>query len=364
MTVLAETPADGKNVTSLITTIPPCYCSQAVDYGNIFDVYTTWQRNTAVADNKPHTEGSATSIVAGFMSVSNACLSDACKGMMRSFFDFFAGITVPTSSVCTAENALKCLADAGASECPDPPTQGRWIGAIADDMGDDIQATHAIPTGSTSEAGSGDSENGWRDLFWSACNMRYTCPDVGTSAYVIKTLLTVADANDVDTPAKIATLIGKFVQWINEKAGAKILTTAMVTATVANRRRGRSLAAATVTFSIDTTNELAKQQIIQATDSDSTTTAELETSLGVAVSEAFTTSEVSTVTYPPPPPAPGYKDNIGKQGDVDGDGDGDGDGLALPLIIGIVVGSSAFVACLVALVCLVMHKRQRKPVAI
>ena len=65
MTVLAETPADGKNVTSLITTIPPCYCSQAVDYGNIFDVYTTWQRNTAVADNKPHTEGSATSIVAG-----------------------------------------------------------------------------------------------------------------------------------------------------------------------------------------------------------------------------------------------------------------------------------------------------------
>ena len=31
MTLLAATPAEGKGVTSLITTIPPCYCSQAAD---------------------------------------------------------------------------------------------------------------------------------------------------------------------------------------------------------------------------------------------------------------------------------------------------------------------------------------------
>ena len=37
MTLLKETPADGKGVTSLITTIPPCYCSQAVDYGAPFN---------------------------------------------------------------------------------------------------------------------------------------------------------------------------------------------------------------------------------------------------------------------------------------------------------------------------------------
>ena len=29
----------------------------------------------------------------------------------------------------------------------------------------------------------------WDDIYWSACNMRHTCPAVGTSAYVITTVL-------------------------------------------------------------------------------------------------------------------------------------------------------------------------------
>ena len=145
MTLLAATPAEGKGVTSLITTIPPCYCSQAVDYGNIFDVYTAWQRNTSVAANKPHTDGAATSMVAGFMSVSKACLSDECKVMMQSVFDFFVGITVggAEDTICTSENALMCLADAQATTCPEPPAQGRWIGDIAEEMGDEIMDTRA-----------------------------------------------------------------------------------------------------------------------------------------------------------------------------------------------------------------------------
>ena len=361
MTLLAETPADGKGVTSLITTIPPCYCSQAVDYGNIFDVYTAWQRDTNVTSNKPHTDGATTSMVAGFMSVSKACLSDECKVMMKRVFDFFAGITVGNTddATCTSTNALACLTDAQATSCPNPPTQSRWIGDIADDMGDGIKATRAVPTGSpstTSEAGSGDStESMWRDLYWSACNMRNTCPDVGTSAYVIKTSFTIADAAEVDTPAKIAALVKKFVLWINDEAGAKVLTASMVTAVVTNkRRRGRSLAAAAVALSVETTNELAKQQVTEVTDSDSSTTSELSTSLGVTVSEVFTTSEVRTVTYPPPPPAPGYKDNIGKQGDSDGNDTG----TNIALIAGIVAGVGGCTFLLVVAAMLLKKKRK------
>ena len=331
---------------------------QAVDYGNIFDVYTAWQRDTDVTANKPHTDGVTTSVVAGFMSVSKACLSDECKVMMKSVFDFFAGITVGNTddATCTSSNALACLTDAQATSCPNPPTQGPWIGDIADEMGDDIKATHAVPTGSTSEAGSGDtSESMWRDLYWSACNMRKTCPEVGTSAYMIKTSFTIADAAEVDTPAKIATLIQKFVKYINDKAGANVLMTWMVTATVTNnRRRGRSLAAATVALSIETTNELAKQQVTKVTDSDTTTTeAELSTSLGVQVSGLFTTSEVATITYPPPPPAPGYKDNAAGGG-------GDDDGPNIALIAGIVagVGGCALLVVIAVLVAMLIKKKK------
>ena len=358
MTLLAATPAEGKGVTSLITTIPPCYCSQAVDYGNIFDVYTAWQRNTSVAANKPHTDGAATSMVAGFMSVSKACLSDECKVMMQSVFDFFVGITVGNAedTICTSENALMCLADAQATTCPEPPAQGRWIGDIADEMGDEIMDTRALPTGSM-EAGSGETteESMWRDLYWTACNMRNTCPDVGVSAYVITTSFTIADAAEVDTPAKIATLIQKFVKYINDKAGANVLMTWMVTATVTNnRRRGRSLAAATVALSIETTNELAKQQVTKVTDDTSTTTTtELSTSLGVQVSRLFTTSEVATVTYPPPPPAPGYKDNAAGGG-------GDDDGPNIALIAGIVagVGGCALLVVIAVLVAMLIKKKK------
>ena len=335
---------------------------QAVDYGNIFDVYTAWQRDTDVTANKPHTDGVTTSVVAGFMSVSKACLSDECKVMMKSVFDFFAGITVGNTddATCTSSNALACLTDAQATSCPNPPTQGPWIGDIADEMGDDIKATHAVPTGSTSEAGSGDtSESMWRDLYWSACNMRKTCPEVGTSAYMIKTSFTIADAAEVDTPAKITALVQKFVKWINDKAGAKVLTASMVTAVVTNsRRRGRSLAAATVALSIETTNELAKQQVTEVTDdSDSSTTAELSTSLGVTVSEVFTTSEVGTLTYPPPPPAPGYKDNVGKQPQ----GDSDSDDTNIALIVGIVAGVCVCASLLViSVVVAVLMKKKAK----
>jgi len=359
MTLLKDTPADGKGVTSLITTIPPCYCSQAVDYGNIFDVYTAWQRDTDVTANKPHTDGVATSVVAGFMSVSKACLSDECKVMMKSVFDFFTGITVGNTddATCTSTNALACLTDAQATSCPNPPTQVPWIGDIADEMGDDIKATHAVPTGSTSEAGSGDaSESTWRDLYWSACNMRKTCPAVGTSAYMIKTSFAIADAAEVDTPAKVTALVERFVKWINDKAGAKVLTASMVTAVVTNsRRRGRSLAAATVALSIETTNELAKQQVTEVTGSDSSTTAELSTSLGVTVSEVFTTAEVGAITYPPPPPAPGYKDNVGKQGDSDGDD------TNIALIVGIVAGvvGCTFLLAISVLVAILMKKRAK-----
>ena len=331
---------------------------QAVDYGNIFDVYTAWQRDTDVTANKPHTDGVTTSVVAGFMSVSKACLSDECKVMMKSVFDFFAGITVGNTddATCTSTNALACLTDAQATSCPNPPTQGPWIGDIADEMGDDIKATHAVPTGSTSEAGSGDtSESMWRDLYWSACNMRKTCPEVGTSAYMIKTSFTIADAAEVDTPAKITALVQKFVKWINDKAGAKVLTASMVTAVVTNsRRRGRSLAAATVALSIETTNELAKQQVTKVTDDTSTTTTtELSTSLGVQVSGLFTTSEVATITYPPPPPAPGYKDNAAGGG-------GDDDGPNIALIVGIVAGVGGCALLVVIAVLLAMLIKKKK----
>ena len=185
--------------------------------------------------------------------------------------------------------------------------------------------------------------------------MRNTCPDVGVSAYVITTSFTIADAAEVDTPAKIATLVQRFVKYINDKAGANVLMTWMVTATVTNnRRRGRSLAAATVALSIETTNELAKQQVTKVTDSDTTTTeAELSTSLGVQVSGLFTTSEVATVTYPPPPPAPGYKDNAAGGG-------GDDDGPNIALIAGIVagVGGCALLVVIAVLVAMLIKKKK------
>ena len=354
MTLLADTPADDKGVTSLITTIPPCYCSYAFDFGNIFDVYIAWQRNTSVAATKPHTDDT-TSVVAGFMSASKGCLSDECKAVMKSVFDFFAGITVANTddATCTPKNALACMKDTQATSCPNPPTQRAWIGDIANEMGDDISATRALPMEITSEAGSGEeAESMWHDLYWSACNIKYTCPAVGISAYKIKTSFAVANAAEVDSPAKIAALIKKFVKWINDKAGAVVLTESMVTAVVTNsRRRGRSLAAATVTLNIETTSELAKLQVIEVTDSESSTTAELSTSLGVTVSGVFTTSEVDTVTYPPPPPAPGYKDNVGKQSD------GDGEDPNIALIVGSVVGGCAFLLA-VAAIALVMKKKK------
>ena len=172
---------------------------------------------------------------------------------------------------------------------------------------------------------------------------------------MIKTSFTIADAAEVDTPAKIAALVKKFVIWINDEAGAKVLTASMVTAVVTNkRRRGRSLAAAAVALSVETTNELAKQQVTEVTDSDSSTTSELSTSLGVTVSEVFTTSEVRTVTYPPPPPAPGYKDNIGKQGDSDGNDTG----TNIALIAGIVTGVGGCTFLLVVAAMLLKKKRK------
>ena len=56
----------------------------------------------------------------------------------------------------------------------------------------------------------------------------------------------------------------KFVAYMNEQAGAKLLTVAMVTLTVSNNRRGRSLqdtTSASVTFIVETYSELAKQQV-------------------------------------------------------------------------------------------------------
>lgn len=171
MTVLASSP--DPTVESLAVTVPPCYCSQAMDYGNIFDVYTTWQQDTSVAANEPHTEGSMTSIVAGFLSVSKACLSDECKGMMQAVFDIFAGVTVgSTDNSCTAENALKCLADTQADTCPTAPVQIAWMGDLLAD-----------------DAAKISDDGMWNDIYWSACNMRHTCPAVGTSAYVITTVL-------------------------------------------------------------------------------------------------------------------------------------------------------------------------------
>ena len=173
---------------------------------------------------------------------------------------------------------------------------------------------------------------------------------------MIKTSFAIADAAEVDTPAKVTALVERFVKWINDKAGAKVLTASMVTAVVTNsRRRGRSLAAATVALSIETTNELAKQQVTEVTGSDSSTTAELSTSLGVTVSEVFTTAEVGAITYPPPPPAPGYKDNVGKQGDSDGDD------TNIALIVGIVAGvvGCTFLLAISVLVAILMKKRAK-----
>lgn len=70
-------------------------------------------------------------------------------------------------------------------------------------------------------------------------------------------------AAEVDTPAKKEALVVKFVAYMNEQAGAKVLTVAMVTLTVSNNRRGRSLqeSVASVTFTIETYSELAKQQV-------------------------------------------------------------------------------------------------------
>lgn len=360
MTLLADTPADNKGVTSLITTIPPCYCSYAFDYGNIFDVYIAWQRNTSVAATKPHTDDT-TSVVAGFMSASKGCLSDECKAMMKSVFDLFAGITVANTddATCTPRNALACMKDTQqTTSCPNPPTQRAWIGDIANELGDNISTTRALPTESTSEAGSGEeAESTWHGLYWSACNIKYTCPAVGISAYKIKTSFAVANFAEVDSPAKIAALIKKFVKWINDKAGAAVLTESMVTAdaVTTSRRRGRSLAAATVTLNIETTNELAKLQVIEVTDSESSTTTELSTSLGVTVSGGFTTSEVDTITYPPPPPAPGYKDNVGKQSDIDGKD------TNIALIVGIVVGAFLLVAAAIGIAIFMKKKRNVHP---
>lgn len=208
--------------------------------------------------------------------------------------------------------------------------------------------------------------NPWRETYWSVCNMRHTCPAVGTSANVITTEITIADAAQVDTQAKRDKLKQNFVKFVNKEAEAKLIKDEDVTVTVKNSRRarGRSLAAATVIFRIETTNELARLQIEQVTASS--TTAELTANLEVDVSGGepatgdetpFANTEVSAVVYSPPPPAPGYKDKLNAASSDDSD-----DGVNVALIAGVVGGVGGGCCCLgiVALLVFFMVRARKK----
>jgi hypothetical protein len=187
--------------------------------------------------------------------------------------------------------------------------------------------------------------------------MRHTCPAVGTSANVITTEITIADAAQVDTQAKRDKLKQNFVKFVNKKAGAKLIKDEDVTVTVKNSRRarGRSLAAATVIFRIETTNKLARLQIEKMTAS--ITTADLTAILEVDVSGKLANTEVSAVVYSPPPPAPGYKDNLAAASSDDSD-----DGVNVALIAGVVGGVGGGCCCLgiVLLVFFMVRARKKK----
>jgi hypothetical protein len=352
MTLLAEAP--NPSLETMLVTVPPCYCSPAIDYNNLFDVYTLWAKDTD--NNVPHEEETPTSIVASFMSHSKACLSDECKLMLTATFDFLAGITIGTDTLCTASNALKCLPK-DANGCT-PPRQKGWMGTMANEMGDDFKTTRALPT----VLDDCDSDglfcpHPWRETYWSACNMRHTCPAVGTSANVITTEITIADAAQVDTQAKRDKLKQNFVKFVNKKANAKLIKDEDVTVTVKNSRRarGRSLAAATVIFRIETTNKLARLQIEKMTAS--ITTADLTAILEVDVSGKLANTEVSAVVYSPPPPAPGYKDNLAVASSDDS-----ADGVNVALIAGVVGGVGGGCCCLgiVLLVFFMVRARKKK----
>jgi len=154
---------------------------------------------------------------------------------------------------------------------------------------------------------------------------------------------------------------------LTKKARAKLIKDEDVTVTVKNSRRarGRSLAAATVIFRIETTNKLAKLQIEKVTASS--TTAELTANLEVDVSGGepatgvsetpFANTEVSAVVYSPPPPAPGYKDNLNAASSDDSD-----DGVNVALIAGVVGGVGGGCCCLgiVALLVFFMVRARKK----
>jgi len=344
MGVLKEKPLP--TVESMITTVPPCYCSPAFNYSKIVDTYTDWVLNGPEA--APHASNEPTTIVTGFMSTSGMCLSDQCKDMMDGIFYFFTNITVQGTEekTCKPANVLNCVGGPDSLGCVAPPTQDAWLGTVADQVGDTWKTDKKMP------------DDWWKHVYWSACSVKQYCPDKGVSAYLIETKLVVA-ADKVDTEPKRERLKTKFVAMVNKEAKARVLENYMVEIRLdsPSARRGRALSTTTVTFVIETTSELAKNQVNTiATDSTTFNAAKLSTELfgdTTSVTGTFTETEITTLVYPPPPPAPGYKDGLTQEDQLSEE-------TIIIIVVCVLVGCCCCVLVAVASVLILKKKNQKK----